>query len=161
MLLGLAAVALAGNPAAFMDDAGVAHASAVVPQTEAQVRAALSDPESAALLPPEVLAVRTVAGGACVTLGVTVKGAWDPLTFTTMRCPTAGGFKYRLLKSESITAYEAEWTLSPHPGGGTAVDYRLRTEVGLPLPRALVRRGVLESAKETVLALVRRVTQAR
>lgn len=161
MLLAVIGLALAQESTAFMDDEGVAHVRAVVPQTEAQVRAALSDPELAAALAPEVLDVRTLGKGACVTLGVTVKGAWDPLTYTAERCPTSSGFKYRLLTSESITEYEAEWSLAPMVGGGTEVRYRVHTEVDLPVPRTLVRKGVLQSAKDTVVALVRRVTRGR
>lgn len=151
----------AQEPVGSMDDAGVASIKVVLPQTEAEVRAALSDPESAAALPPEVLSVTTLGGGRCVTLGVTVKGAWDPLQYTAERCPTAHGFKYKLLHSESITSYEAEWSLAPHSGGGTEVTYRVRTEVDLPVPRAMVRKGVLVSARDTVLALVRQLTERR
>lgn len=161
MLLATLAVAFAQDSTAFLDEAGMAHARAFVAQSEAEVREALRDPEVAAALPPEVLKVHTLSGGACVTLGITVKGAWDPLTYTTQRCPTASGYTYRLLNSDSITAYEAEWSLSPRPGGGTEVNYKVRTEVDLPVPATLVRKGVLQSAKDTVLALVRRVTRGR
>ncbi len=153
--------AYAQEPVGSMDDAGVASVSVVLPQSEAEVRAALADPEVAALLPPEVLAVRTLSSGRCVTLGVTVKGAWDPLQYTTQRCPTADGFRYKLLQSDSITAYSAEWSLAPHVGGGTEVTYRVSTEVDLPVPRALVRKNVLVSARDTVLALVRQLTSRR
>ncbi len=161
MLLVVIGVAAAAEPTAYMDDAGTAHVSAVVSQTEAEVRAALADPQLAAALPPEVLDVKMLkmlGQGACITLGVTVKGAWDPLSYTTQRCPTAHGFTYQLVKSDSITAYEAEWSLAPHAGGGTDVSYRVRTEVDLPVPRAMVRKGVLQSARDTVVALVRKVT---
>lgn len=151
----------ATEPVSSVDPSGNVSVTCVVPQSEAAVRAALSDPESAAALPPEVLSVTTLSRGSCVTLGVTVKGAWDPLQYTTLRCPTPRGFKYRLLQSDSITAYEAEWSLAPHAGGGTEVTYRVRTEVDLPIPHAMVRKGVLQSAKDTVIALIRRVSRAR
>ncbi len=155
------AAALAAEPVSTMNEAGHASVTCIVPQSEAEVRAALADPEGATALPPEVLDVTTLSRGNCVTLGVTVKGAWDPLKYTTQRCPTAKGFKYKLLSSDSITAYEAEWSLAPHKGGGTEVTYRVHTEIDLPVPRALVRKGVLQSAKDTVLALVRRIKLAK
>lgn len=157
----LASPILAQEPTGTMDDAGVASIQVVLPESEAEVRAALADPEWAAALPPEVLSVETLGAGRCVTLGVTVKGAWDPLHYTAERCPTAKGFKYRLLQSESITSYEAEWSLTPHTGGGTEVTYRVRTEVDLPVPRAMIRKGVLASARHTVVALVRKLTERR
>ena len=151
----------ATEPVSAVDPSGIVSVTVVVPQSEADVRAALSDPERAAALPPEVISVTTLARGNCITLGVTVKGAWDPLHYTTLRCPTPGGFKYRLLQSDSITAYEAEWSLVPHAGGGTEVTYRVHTEIDLPIPRALIRKGVLQSAKDTVMALIRRVSAGR
>ena len=160
MLLALSA-ALAGDPVPVMDSNGTIVVKTMVPYSEADVRAVLADPEQAVLLPPEVLGVTTLARGKCVTLGVTVKGAWDPLKYTTERCPTAHGFKYKLLKSDSLTAYEAEWTLLPQPGGGTEVTYRVRTELDLPVPQALLRRSMLRSAKDTLLALVKKVTRER
>ena len=163
----LVGAALSAEPEATttsVDEAGNVEVRCFVPQSEAQVRAALADPLKAAMLPPEVLSVKQVGGmnaSSCVTLGVTVKGAWDPLSYTAMRCPTAKGFKYHLLQSESITSYEAEWAVAPHAGGGTDVTYRVRTNVDLPVPQALIRKGVLQSAKDTVLRLVTRITGAR
>jgi hypothetical protein len=161
MLLLCIASALAGDPVPVIDEAGAVVITTVVPQSEAEVRAALADPEQAALLAPEVLGVTTLTRGTCVTLGVTVKGAWDPLKYTAKRCPTARGFKYALLQSDTLTAYEAEWSLVPQASGGTEVTYRVRTEVDLPVPKALVKKGMLQSARDTLLALVKKVTRAR
>jgi hypothetical protein len=161
LILLSAALALAEEPIPVMDSKGTIVIKTTVPQSEETVRAALADPEQAARLPPEVLGVTTLTSGKCVTLGVTVKGAWDPLKYTTQRCPTAHGYKYKLLGSESLTAYEAEWSLLAQPGGGTEVTYRVHTELDLPVPRALIRKGMLQSARDTLAALVKKVTHAR
>lgn len=160
-MLVLVASVLAQTPVGSFDADGMARVFVVVPDGELAVRAALFDPEAAAALPPEVLAVHTIATGKCVTLGVTVKGAWDPLRYTTQRCPTVTGYRYQLLQSDTITRYEAEWSLLPHVGGGTEVTYRIRTEVDLPVPNSIIRQNVLISAKDTVLALIKRVTARR
>ncbi|MSQ01061.1 MAG: hypothetical protein EXR71_04085 [Myxococcales bacterium] len=160
-MLVLVAFGLAQTPVGSFDVDGMARVFVVVPDGEIAVRAALLDPEAAAALPPEVLAVHTIASGACVTLGVTVKGAWDPLRYTAQRCPTVTGYRYLLLKSDTITRYEAEWSLYPHAGGGTEVTYRIRTEVDLPVPSSIIRQSVLVSAKDTVLALIKRISARR
>ncbi len=133
----------------------------VVPQSEAEVRALLADPQRAGALTPEILGVTTLSKGDCLTLGVTVKGAWDPLTYTSSRCATATGYKYELLSSDDITAYEAEWRLVPQSGGGTKVTYRVLTEVDLPVPKSLLRKGIVDSATETIKSLVRQLAKAR
>jgi hypothetical protein len=90
---------------------------------------------------------------------VSVKGAWDPLFYTAKRCPTARGYKYTLLQSDSITDYEAEWRLDPLPGGGTRVTYTVRTDVDLPVPNALIQKGVVDSATSTIKSLIRRLAR--
>lgn len=155
------AMAFADDLVPEMDDHGTVVVRTVVPDSQAAVLAALRDPEAAALLPPEVLGVTTLNRGECVTLGVTVKGAWDPLKYTTQRCPTKNGYKYKLLQSDTLTAYEAEWSLASARTGGTEVTYRVRTELNMPVPKLLVRKGMLQSARDTLIALVRKVTQAR
>lgn len=161
LLLFSATMALADDVVAEMDSRGLVTATTVVPDSQAAVLAALRDPEQAAALPPEVLGVSTLTRGDCVTMSVTVKGAWDPLKYTTQRCPTAKGYKYKLLKSDTLTAYEAEWSLAPDVSGGTHVTYQVRTELNMPVPKMLVRKGMLQSAKDTIVALVRKVTKAR
>ncbi len=160
-MLVLFAAVFAQTPVGSLDSDGAARVFVVVLDSEAAVRAALLDPAAAAALPPEVLAVDTIATGKCVTLGVTVKGAWDPLRYTAQRCPTVTGYRYHLLQSDSITRYEAEWSLLPHVGGGTEVTYRIITEVDLPVPNALIRQSVLVSAKDTMLALIKRLIARR
>ncbi|MBM4390862.1 MAG: SRPBCC family protein [Deltaproteobacteria bacterium] len=158
MLL-LSTAALAQDPSTLVESNGTVVVECVVPQSEAEVRALLADPQRAGALTPEVLQVQTISRGDCLTLGVTVKGAWDPLTYTSQRCPTAHGFKFKLLESDDITAYEAEWKLAPQPGGGTRVTYRVLTEVDLPVPKSLVRKGIIDSAKETLKSLVRQLAR--
>ena len=149
--------AVAAEPSTTVDAGGTVQVECFVAASEAEVRALITDPQLAAKLTPEVLSVKTLTKGECLTLGVTVKGAWDPLTYTSQRCPTATGFTYKLLQSEDITAYEAEWKFDPQPNGGTKVTYRLKTEVDLPVPQSLVRKGVIDSAKETIRQLIARV----
>lgn len=151
--------AVAAEPSATVDSAGMVQVEYVTAASEAEVRALITDPQAAASLTAEILSIKTLSRGECLTLGVTVKGAWDPLTYTSQRCPTATGFKYKLVESDDITVYEAEWKLVPLTTGGTKVTYRIKTEIDLPVPQSLVRKGVIDSAKDTIRALIAKLAR--
>ena len=151
--------ALAAEPFTTNDTNGTVSVACVVGASPTELRALIADPQSALSLTPEVLSVKTLSKGECLTLGVTVKGAWDPLTYTSQRCPTATGYKYKLLQSADITVYEAEWKFDPLPEGGTKVTYNLKTEIDLLVPQALVHKGVIDSAKETIRQLMAKVAR--
>lgn len=151
--------AIAAEPTTTVDSGGTVQVECFVAASESEVRALITDPHVAAKLTPDILAIKTLTKGECLTLGVTVTGAWDPLTYTSQRCPTATGFKYKLLQSDDITAYEAEWKLEPQTDGGTKVTYRIKTEIDLPVPQSLVRKGVIASAKETIQHLIEKLAR--
>jgi hypothetical protein len=150
----LVAPARSQDPALTVDAAGEVRVVVDVAATPAQVLAVLADPVVAGRLPPEVLSVAPRTRGTCTELGVSVEGPWSPLTYTSLRCPTATGYHYALVKSEDLSAYEAEWSVVASPSGGATVTYRLLTEVNLPVPHRLVQNGVVKSARETIRRLV-------
>lgn len=156
MLWLLLPAALAADPSVSVGSDGTIVARVHVPANEAQVREALSDPVKAGQLSPEVLSVASTPSGTCEVVTVQTQGAWDPLNYRGMRCPTETGWRTTLLDSDDFSALDVEWKLVAAEGG-TDVEYRVKTEVDLAVPQSLVRKGMERSARNTLLSLLERV----
>jgi carbon monoxide dehydrogenase subunit G len=154
--LSLIAIARAAEPSIAVEDDGTVVGRVEVAATESEVRALLTDPVTAGSLTPGVLSVSPTPQGACTLLDVETRGPWDPLTYRGLRCPTADGWEQHLVASEDFARVDVHWKLAP-TDTGTAVEYRVNTAITAPVPARLVRRGVEQSARETLVALVERL----
>lgn len=158
-MLALVALVAAQDPTSSVDASGTVEVRCTVAASEAEVRALLGDAVRTAQLAPDTLTARPTTRGPCTELGMTVKGPLDPIVLRTLRCPTTKGWSYSLLDSDTVTTFSAEWKLTPSASGGTDVVYRIQSDVNLPVPKFLVRKGVLASAQETLRNLIKQVTR--
>ncbi len=154
----LYALAFAVEPVTTVSENGTVEVRTLVSASEAEIRALLSDPMASARLAPGFMSMSTAPQGACLHLNVAVAGPLDAISYTALRCPTATGWRTSLLESDTLTAMDAEWSVTPR-ADGTEVVYRLRSDVSMPVPSFLVRRNVLRSAVGTLESLVRKVTR--
>ncbi len=157
MLVILLARAALGAPDITVSDDGTIVATALVPASESDVRAALADPKVAASLSPEVLEVETEADGPCERVTRRTRGFLRPLRMFALRCPTERGWREDLLEPGDFRAYSSEWVLRPE-GDATHIEYRVSTELAIPVPRAALRAGLVASTKTLLDNLVHRVS---
>ena len=153
----LASSALAGEPTVSSDADGTVRGAVVLAMSPDEALSALSDPELARSINPDVVALQRLATtGACTDLDISTRGMWRPLKMKARRCETANGFRETLLESEDFAAQEATWTVTEHPEGAL-LEYTLKSEPNLPVPRALIQDNMRRSVKEMLGRFVRRV----
>ena len=137
-------------------DDGTIVAKMAIGATEAQIREVLADTEGAlAGLSPEVLSVEAVPKGTCEEVTRRTKGMFRPFKFRALRCPTSNGWKESLLESSDFGAYASEWQLTPN-GSQVEIVYTIKTELNAPVPAALVRSNLRDSAKGLVERLAKK-----
>lgn len=132
----------------------------LLPAAVSAVREVLDDPRRAAVLAPDFKAIAVRESPPCQDLSMTVNGPFRSILYGTRRCPTATGWRYDLVRSDTITDFYAEWTVA-EAGTLTDVRYTLRTDVNLPFPRVVISSSVRSAAVGTVENLRRAVTAAR
>jgi len=125
--------------------------------SEEAIRAVLEDGATSVRLSDDVLSVEAALKGRCTEMVVKTKGAWNPLKYKALRCPTANGWRTSLMESEDFRALEVEWKLDPSCSDLTTVEYRVRTDVDIAAPKALIQQGVKRSAIDTLKELLRKV----
>ena len=106
-----------------------------------------------------VLGVRRTSEGACESIRRTTRGLYRPLELHTRFCPTATGWRERLVAAGDFTAYEADWTLRPMADGQTGVELRILSQVNLMVPQGLLQSGTVAGVKETFRALLSRLVK--
>lgn len=94
------APALAQEPTGTVTEDGAVEVRCTLPASPEEVRALLADPVVAGRLSPETLSITPTSRGPCTELGMRVKGPFDPIALTTLRCPTPRGWKYSLVKRD-------------------------------------------------------------
>lgn len=152
------AAALAVEPSVAQQSDGTIVARVVVAAPPDAVRAVLADPVACGKLAPEVLSVTSTAAGQCAMIDSSSRGAWSPLHWRSLRCPTPTGWRYDLVSSTDFEAMHTEWSVTDGLNGTTNVELRTHTELHLTgVPDAVISQGMLSSAKETLVRLVARV----
>ncbi len=138
---------------------GTFKARMALPYPIAKVRKVLQDPITSTRLSPDVLKVQSAKKGDCDQLVTTVRGAFRPLVYEAMRCPTSSGWRAKLLKTDGdFNDYQAAWSLVPDAAGsGTEVEYQIKIDVDLPFPDAMVQANVRKSVQNTMNALKKAV----
>jgi hypothetical protein len=143
-----------------VDPSGTWEVRETLPVPLAEVRTIVDDPRRAAALAPDFRAISVREIDPCQDLSMTVNGPWRSILYVARRCPTATGWRYDLVHSDTITDLYAEWVLAA-AGTGTDVRYRLRTDVNYAVPQVLVRRSVKSAAVGTMENLVKTVTAGK
>ena len=133
---------------------------AVVDRPASEIRPLLGDIQMMSDISPDILETTSQAIGTCHKVTRKTRGIWRSLELNLLRCPTADGWKETLLKPGDYTAYESHWEVRDAPGG-SHLSFKLRTEVNLPVPDALVRRQVQSASKQSFLTLVGRILTGR
>lgn len=153
----LASPALAAEPTVSTEADGTVRGAVVLEMSPAEAMEALADPELARSINPDVVALQRLStAGDCTDLDISTRGMWRPLQMTARRCKTSNGFRETLLSSDDFTAQEATWTVTDHPDGAL-LEYTLKSEPNLPVPRALIQDNMKRSVKEMLGRFVRRV----
>ncbi len=153
--LSLSAGALAqtpNEPLVQTEEPGTIITRTLVPATEAEVRAILDDPYTFVGFTPDVQSMDVQARGRCKQLSFVSRGLFEPLHYSTQRCPSAGGWRETLLESDSFTRYDADIQLLP-VAGGTHIIYRLSVGIDLPVPDLVISKNVKRSARLTMQAV--------
>ncbi len=158
MVFLLLAQALAAEPViTAQTDGSIVGTTAIAASPEA-VRALLADPVACGTLSPDILSVTVTPAGKCSMVDVVSRGAWNPLKWRSLRCPTADGWRDDLVSSDDLQAMHSEWHVVAAADGTTTVEYRTNTQVSLAgVPASLIHQGMMQSAKTTLVRLVERV----
>lgn len=130
----------------------------LVSAPEARIRAVIPELQGEGVN-SNVLGVRRTSEGACESIRRTTRGLYRPLELHTRFCPTATGWRERLVAAGDFTAYEADWTLRPMADGQTGVELRVLSEVNLMVPQGLLQSGTVAGVKETLRALLSRLVK--
>jgi hypothetical protein len=137
---------------------GSVQVQAIVPASEAEIRAVLSDPVRCSSLAPDVVRVQVMASrGNCSEVVTTTRIPGSTMDYRSLRCRTSTGWNDTLIEGDVMEEFQAQWELRAVEGG-TEVTFRVRTVLDLPIPSYLVRTGMQSSVKATMLNLIREVT---
>ena len=150
--------AIAVEPAVDVGRDGVVAVSMLIDAPERNIRSVLNDVEGElADLSSDVLTVEVVKEGLCQEIDRSTRGLFRPFRIRSLRCPTAQGWHETLIASGDFSAYSTEWSLN-ETEEGTEVMYRVHTELFI-FPRPVVTHTVVQSAKEQLLKLARKVAR--
>lgn len=119
-------------------DDGSVEIAVLAPGSLDQVRAALQDPIARNSLFPSVHDVKVLRrDGACTDVQMTTAGVTSDFVYTMRSCQTAQGWKDTLLSSTDLDVMDASWQLEP-TSGGVEVHYKLKLDLSLPIPHAMI-----------------------
>ncbi len=149
------ALARAQEPTMSVEPDGTIVATVEVAATAEAIRGVLDDPMAVSRLSPDVLSTTEVPGApaGCQRLARETRGLFRPLKMSLQRCRTETGWREELVSSEDFEAYASAWSLTPS-ATGTRIEYRVRTDVNLPVPRAALTAAIKDAAATTVKNLV-------
>ncbi len=140
------------EPLVQREEPGVIITELFVPASEQEVLALLNDPEAFSRFTPDVQGIRVQPRGRCKLLDFDSRGLFEPLQYSTLRCPSSKGWRETLLSSESFTRYDADLQLRPVTGG-TNITYKLSVGIDLPVPDLVISKNVKRSARLTMQAV--------
>lgn len=160
LAVGLSSAALADSPPDVRVDAdGTVVGRMLIEADESDVREAISSVQRTNVS-ANVLEQRFLPDGGCTSIFRKTRGMFSPMEMNTRLCPTATGWRESLVDSSDFSAYESEWVLRPS-GAGTELQLRVRSEINLAVPSALVRRGTAQGVRETFSAVLGRVLKKK
>lgn len=143
---------------------GSVSVSANVPHSTEAVRALLSDESVTMRLGSNIRHVEVIPlSNGCVQLEVTQRGIRRDLTYTSHRCPTADGWRSRMVSSEDFERHDIRWSFQPN-GGHTRVMIVVDVQLKTLIPRWMVDRFVgnaLETTLETMTTILDERSQAQ
>jgi len=135
-------------------------ATVVVPSAPDVVRAALADVGDPALRSRDVISMEITPHNGCQEVRGRTRGLSRPLTYHTLRCPTATGYRETLQETGDYKQFESEWRIDPVEEG-SRVSFRTVADPDLPVPRALVLANMKRSTLAMVNALVDQLAGGR
>lgn len=141
-MIGLAlTLALAhAAPVVTIDDDGTVTGVMETPVPAELLRAKLADPTWLPTVSGDGTRVSVVQrDGDCLILD-SESPSVITVRYRTRQCPTATGYQFTLVSSDSFTSYTATWTLQPI-AAGTRATYHLEIVSSLWVPQAVVRRS--------------------
>ncbi|MCO4743915.1 MAG: hypothetical protein KC912_03940 [Proteobacteria bacterium] len=154
-----ASSAFAAEPVVASQSDGTVVGSVVLNVTPEEAMDMLGDAELARSINPDVVSLQTLgSSGPCTDLDISTRGMWRPLKMKARRCRTTDGFRETLIESADFDAQEATWTVSEHPEGAL-LEYSLKSEPNLPVPRALIQDNMRKSVKEMLGRFVRKLVK--
>lgn len=162
-MIGWAVLSLASatEPTSEVRDDGTVVVKINVEATPTEVKALLADTEGAAMdISADLLSVTATQRGACEEVRRETRGVFRPFEMKVLKCPTPNGFVESLVASDDFSAYQSTWSVQPGVTGSD-VTYSVRTELNAPVPGAMVRKGVLDGARNAIVNLARKLGLAR
>lgn len=142
------------KPRITVEDDGTVVARMMIDAPPSQVRQFI--PEVQAKPGGNVLSTTRVADGRCFKIDRRTKGLWNPLEMKTRLCPTDTGWRENLVSSDDFNAYSTEWSVS-EDHGQSSVQVKVRSEVNLLVPTALVRTGTIQGLHDSFASLLRKL----
>lgn len=105
-----------------------------------------------------VLDLTAKPDGDCSLITRTTRGVWRPLEMRTRLCPTAGGWREKLIESTDFDAYDTEWDIAADPASGRMrVQLAMKSDLAGAVPDALVRQATISGVKSTFATLLKQL----
>lgn len=105
-----------------------------------------------------VLDLTAQPDGECSLITRTTRGVWRPLEMRTRLCPTAGGWREKLVESADFDAYDTEWDIAADPATGRMrVQLAMKSDIAGAVPDALVRQATISGVKSTFATLLKQL----
>ena len=142
----------AADPEFSWEDDGTLRALVHFDAPISDVEKLLSDPVRSLGLSTNVKAVTATPKGECQQVFVTTTGIASAYNYTSIRCPTARGFKDELVSSEDYAIQESEWVLDAVEGGTRGV-LRTRTKLTARVPKRFVKHSLKKSIERMLGAM--------
>ncbi|MBA2320803.1 MAG: hypothetical protein H0V89_06575 [Deltaproteobacteria bacterium] len=151
------------EPHVLVEGDGTVVTTLVLQASESAVRAAIGDGVGASRLSPDVLSVSSTPSGRCQELTKETRGMFRPFRMKSVWCASAAGWTEELVTSEDFTSFHAEWTIAPTGSSSgvadaaTRVTYRVRTDLAISVPDAMLQRSVAQASGTMLERLAARV----
>jgi len=143
-----------------VDRDGTVCVRVVLPASEAEVRQQLDSGAKTTALAQAARLIDRQPSGKCEKLTYKTPGMIGSLTYVTLRCPTAQGWKETLVSGEGFEDNSSEWELR-EVEGGTELNYRVRVRMSLPVGQSLVNSRVAQTMKSAIERLEERLRKFR
>jgi hypothetical protein len=162
LALALSSAAMAAEPEVAVEKDGTVEVRLTVDASTSDIRLVLADTDGVySKLNADIYKTEAKKTGTCEEVQRQTRGVWRPFNFRSLRCPTKAGFTETLIDSPDLAGYDSTWELKSTQDG-TEIIYRVRTQLNSGiLPMAMVQKGTLAGAKETVVNLARELLARR
>lgn len=146
------ALAAAAAPAVFTDAAGVVRATVTVPAPPEQALALVRDPLATHRLGGGEGQLTATPASGCLDLGYRLDNPIATVAYTAKACPTPGGLRTDLVRSDSFRALKSEWVVRAVPGG-SELTYTYSADLNVPAPDWMIRRRTESSITAMMTAV--------